>query len=261
MNWARPGDETTRPAIWNGAVIPARSCPWKPSRKLARQDGEDTDVCQRPNPTESITSSNAPTTLVTITATGPTNSEMPLPTDLPTLPGNGGSIVTPTGSSCAQTGTVTQCAIGPGGREACVSTPTCVSWVATATSTTPPEPKITKTPLELKVVVCNNESDFPGHADISESSLKGTVGDFCAVDALGLTMDSGSLPVEETWNDMGGNKFRYTVSWIDGCVTEGDTQDVYEPLGRGKPDCHDIFYHTWRDCEFCIAFHTFRWSS
>ncbi|RSL98939.1 hypothetical protein CEP52_010061 [Fusarium oligoseptatum] len=67
------------------------------------------------------------------------SSSSEMVTDMPTLTQDlpEPTISTPEGSSCAETDTHTQCAMGPGGQQACIERTSCASWVATTTEETP----------------------------------------------------------------------------------------------------------------------------
>lgn len=67
------------------------------------------------------------------------SSSSDMVTDMPTLTQDlpEPTISTPEGSSCAETDTHTQCAMGPGGQQACIERTSCASWVATTTEETP----------------------------------------------------------------------------------------------------------------------------
>ncbi|KAH6894711.1 hypothetical protein B0T10DRAFT_399106, partial [Thelonectria olida] len=200
-------------------------------------------------------------------AASPTTTSAPLTsvvlTNLPTLTDVGTTISTPDGSSCASTATVTQCVIGSGGQSACAERPTCASWVNTqvietteipATTTEPPPVETTsppQTPLELKPVVCENEADFPGHADVSPSAQNSYADLFCEIDTMdnGVTdMGPGDEPLERVRLDQHEITYYYSVSWIDGCVTSVDRQDVAEPLGSDGMACKDILVKAYSDC-------------
>lgn len=243
-----------RYGIWNGVDLTKRACSWNPNPPTNQRRQEDSGgVCELPlSPTTSQTS-----TSIEISTTMP---------PLPTLTNDATAIVTPSGSSCVATGTVTQCIIGSGGQSACVENPTCTSWVNTEVpETTAAPPPVTTaqpppvstdppiTPLELKPVVCEDEANFPGHADISPDSQGNLADRFCEVDTLdsGITdMGPGDAALESTRLDTHEIKYFYSISWIDGCVTTVERQDVEKPVGDGGMACKDIFIQAFSNCKF-----------
>ncbi|KAK7425776.1 hypothetical protein QQZ08_007752 [Neonectria magnoliae] len=110
----------------------------------------------------------------------------------------------------------------------------------TTTSEPPPvttetEDPIPTTPLERQEIICHDEADFPGHADISGGSQ-----DEFSTDFSGLSgpngddnLYDGAGSVELSKEDKHGVSYSYSVHWIDGCVTTKDTQDFRFPLGNG----------------------------
>ncbi|KAH8686198.1 hypothetical protein BGZ61DRAFT_392794 [Ilyonectria robusta] len=106
--------------------------------------------------------------------------------------------------------------------------------VVTAAPTTT-QAAIPVTPLTRQAIVCHNEADFPGHADINGGSqddystdfsgLSGPNGDDNLYDGAGI--------IELSKSDKHGVSYYYSVNWIDGCVTTQDTQNFRFPLGMG----------------------------
>lgn len=106
------------------------------------------------------------------------------------------------------------------------------------TTSSSEEPAIPTTPLERQDIVCHNEADFPGHADIASS----TQHDF-SVTFSGLTVEGSeisddlgpdSAPIEMTKKDKHGVTYTYTASWVEGCATAKGTQSFRFPLGMGS---------------------------
>ena len=108
------------------------------------------------------------------------------------------------------------------------------------------------TPLEQEQVVCRNEAESPGHADIrwdavvrlaskACNSWKGTTDGI--VDA-GDRYYSSSLKAQ-------GVDYDFSATWIPGCVTTTPTQSVYHPLGSDDPECAGLLMTTYTLCKFC----------
>ncbi|KAM5343783.1 hypothetical protein ACJ41O_012320 [Fusarium nematophilum] len=223
-----------RNGIFNGVDLNNRACKWNPNTpsNQRRQEGEETAgaVCEIPLPSSTTTSQSDTTTEA-----------------MPTLTGSPGTIVTPSGSSCVETATVTQCIIGSGGKEACDENPSCASWVSTETTSQEPEPDPTseepepepteteppEMPLEVKKIWCEDEDNFPGHGDIQPGFQAAYAErlceslDFRDTDTLGPDDD----PIEHWEYDFGNISYFYSISWIEGCVTEADVQYVQWPVG------------------------------
>ncbi|KAI2605550.1 hypothetical protein GGR54DRAFT_621191 [Hypoxylon sp. NC1633] len=109
-----------------------------------------------------------------------------------------------------------------------------------------------KTPLELKPVICNNESDFPGHADISGSALGQLASDFCAKSTI---LSPRSSATGGTVTDDNGVNYFFSVQWVFGCVLEdgSEEQSVAAPLGdREHNTCLDLMKNDFFSCKFYI---------
>ncbi|KAF7557904.1 hypothetical protein G7Z17_g214 [Cylindrodendrum hubeiense] len=279
------GQIIDRDAIWNGADLAQPACQWDPnplSNQRREEDSTSGAVCELPLASSSTISSQTSTASETSTASKKStasetstaskkstashtttaskkttaseaeSSTMAMPT-LSNAPV--GTISTHSGSSCAETATATRCAMGPGGQIACVENPTCASWVSTETTTSEePEPTKTETPetpLESKDVVCENEDDFPGHGDIDSTYQYGFAQSFCTPDPgddKTTSIGPGDDPVEDVRSDGGGIHYSYSVSWIDGCVTEVDTQSMQWPIGLDVASCRDLLVAAYSDC-------------
>ncbi|KAH7120544.1 hypothetical protein EDB81DRAFT_914184 [Dactylonectria macrodidyma] len=259
-SWSRgqlPGADGTldRNGICNALDLSKPACSWNPnppSGDQRRQEDNSGGQCEIPLDPSTTTA-------------GVTTTVAPPLTDLPTLTDIGTGIVTPSGSSCAETGTVTQCIPGSGGQSACVENPTCVSWVNTMPPTTteaPPPPVTTTeappvvteppvTPLELKPVVCVDENTLPGHGDINGDTQGNLADVFCEVEPLdnGVSdMGPGDQPLERLREANDEIHYYYSISWVDGCVTTVDRQDVLAPIGDGGASCKDILISTYSNC-------------
>ncbi|KJX94113.1 hypothetical protein TI39_contig4216g00016 [Zymoseptoria brevis] len=114
------------------------------------------------------------------------------------------------------------------------------------TSTPEPEPIPTQsiTPLEVISAECFDEADFPGHADIQGRDQSSFSDYFCNdwndfVDDGQRDIGPGEAVADLHVDDYGVN-YWYEISWVDGCVTTVDRQDVSDPLGEGGKTCKDI---------------------
>ncbi|KAL7906301.1 hypothetical protein GGI35DRAFT_482472 [Trichoderma velutinum] len=125
----------------------------------------------------------------------------------------------------------------------------------TYTTESPPEPTETpKTPLELKPVVCSDESNFPGHGDVHKRDQERQAESFCETYFLdrnqkAIYMNSQSKTVWVTGGGLFGEDHLYfSVSWIDGCETTVDSQNVMLPVGDINVNCGNILFKTYTDC-------------
>ncbi|KXT05630.1 hypothetical protein AC578_5652 [Pseudocercospora eumusae] len=276
LSWSRgtvPHDEIPsedppfpRNGIYNGVSGELRNlvafdtsdiCLWRPGTGSLPRARRELAACQSPLPASEIpgyavksTSVKSPTQTSTAISTTSKPSSIsstyivttfrPVPSLLPTL--TGGGIETKDGSSCVQTATITQCALGPGGRgSACVPSPTCASWIAT-TKAPPPAPK---TPLELKPPVCNNEADLPGHADIGAGFQKFAAKIFCEPRGT-VQIGPSSKRYTARIIDPHGVNYDYEVSWIQGCVTTVEKQSFVSPVPGHI--CEDIMRNAYKNC-------------
>ncbi|SMY24124.1 unnamed protein product [Zymoseptoria tritici ST99CH_1A5] len=201
-----------------------------------RQAGDCGSPSSTPAPTSEPTSASAPAT-----------TPPPL-TDLPDLTTTAFS--TPSGSSCASTTTFSQCN-GSGGGAACVTTSSCASFVATDTPTpTSTEPTSTtyEAPLFTSPTVCNNEADFPGHADVASGAQEKLAQDFCGSHNVEAYPGRGP-PLAETLQDGDDINYFYSISWKDiDCRPEGtDHQNTYMPQGNGIT-CPIVMRAIYRNC-------------
>ncbi|KAH6971314.1 hypothetical protein EDB80DRAFT_692629 [Ilyonectria destructans] len=117
----------------------------------------------------------------------------------------------------------------------------------------PASPTKTKAPMKRNQPVCNDESDFPGHADIRAESVESLAFDFCDIASLYQAIGPGQ-EIKETLSDKYGIKFRYSIKWIEGCITTVDKQEVIYPLTEDDRDwpwgseCWVIFRDSWELC-------------
>ncbi|KAF4343784.1 fc receptor [Fusarium beomiforme] len=157
-------------------------------------------------------------------------------TGLPTLTDVPGPISTPDGSSCAETATNTQCALGGGGGhgQACVENTYCASWVSTKPTEAPAPPEVKTTPLELGPVFCKNRGG--DHKDVNPGAVKSLADAYCEAN-LPVELKPGDPVSGTTKSDI----YYYEVSWVEGCKTTVESQDPYTPLGKDGPPCRDLF--------------------
>jgi hypothetical protein len=120
-------------------------------------------------------------------------------------------------------------------------------------SNPPPPPPDPITPLALKPVVCNNEADLPGHADIASKDQKGLAERFCEVDPSdnGIVDMGPGGKFGRTRQDNYDINYYYEISWVDGCKTTVEKQDLENPIGGGTK-CSDIFVSAYRSCKFLV---------
>lgn len=182
----------------------------------------------------------------------PTTTEAPIViTALPTLTDLPGPITTPDGSSCAETATNTQCALGGGGRgPACVENTYCASWVSTEPTEAPAPPEEVITPLEEGPVFCKNPDG--DHRDVNPGSQRTLADHFCEADLLDtsiIKVEPGMEPFGSTKQDNHGVNYYYEVKWVDGCKTTVDGQDPSFPLGGRDPSCQDLFVRAFKNCD------------
>ncbi|RYP91394.1 hypothetical protein DL770_002439 [Monosporascus sp. CRB-9-2] len=111
--------------------------------------------------------------------------------------------------------------------------PTTTTEEPPTTTEEPPPPATPTTPLERGEIVCHNEADFPGHADISSSAQDDFSTDFSGLEGPGgsddLGPDTGGITL--SMQDGDGINYWYGVFWVQGCVTETATQNFRFPLG------------------------------
>ncbi|KAF4334620.1 fc receptor [Fusarium beomiforme] len=156
---------------------------------------------------------------------------------------NGPGIATSDGSSCVLTALSTQCTT-TSDKPTCTINPSCSSWVSTKPTDQPP------TPLAFKPVVCEKESDYPKHPDISPDFQAGRAGVFCGsgiYDNKAAKMGPGSKPYTAVHKG-GKTNYVYQVSWIEGCKTTVSEQDVSQPTGDKGPRCAEVFKAAFKGC-------------
>ncbi|RWA04550.1 hypothetical protein EKO27_g10559 [Xylaria grammica] len=131
------------------------------------------------------------------------------------------------------------------------STVTTESPTDTTSAESTPTPTVTITPLQVIGIVCNNEADFPGHADVSPGYQKKYAqffGDYAQPESG--DMYSSTPPLDGKFRDPHGISYEYVVSWIPGCVTTVDRQSVQFPLGDGQKNvkARDLLVNDFKHC-------------
>jgi hypothetical protein len=106
---------------------------------------------------------------------------------------------------------------------------------------------------------CNDEKDFPGHADISPLGAAGAIGFVCsAAEKEYWGMRPGDGPYWVTITDEDTHDHRFTWSWIEGCTMENPPVPLNDPFGeggldaRGKSRCDFSFANAWAGCEYTM---------
>ncbi|KAH7141655.1 hypothetical protein EDB81DRAFT_898885 [Dactylonectria macrodidyma] len=111
-------------------------------------------------------------------------------------------------------------------------TTTAVEEPPTTTAVEEPTPNAS---LVRGPVICHNEADFPGHADINGGAQDDFSTDFSGkLGSDGTTMSPTSGPIVWNTQDKHGINYWFSASWVDGCITTVPTQDFQFPLGLGS---------------------------
>lgn len=85
---------------------------------------------------------------------------------------------------------------------------------------------------------CNDESDFPGHAELDEDFAAESAKNFCSAHADDELVPDADKVSENYKADSGVNYF-IQVEWMPGCRTQTSSQKIGEPVG-GFFGCADI---------------------
>ncbi|KAJ3545559.1 hypothetical protein NM208_g2454 [Fusarium decemcellulare] len=137
-----------------------------------------------PSRTTTFSPSSTSSTVESTTSTSEeSSSSSDTVTDMPTLTQDlpEPTISTPEGYSCAETDTHTQCAMGPGGQQACIERTSCASWVTTTTeeseetSTTESPTPTLKTPDHSK----NRKHCYDSGQKSNYGSIEAAAESFC----------------------------------------------------------------------------------
>ena len=114
-----------------------------------------------------------------------------------------------------------------------------------------PAPAPTKVPLAVSAQSCNQDADFPGHADVKEADVSLAAAIVCA--QMPATMDAHSprwTPPKPMYGRSGGYELKFAVEWKGRCATEVEQQSPRDPLGDKPPTnlCYWLFLNNWREC-------------
>ncbi|KAF2962903.1 hypothetical protein GQX73_g10672 [Xylaria multiplex] len=112
-----------------------------------------------------------------------------------------------------------------------------------------PTPTMNITPLKAFDIVCNNEADFPGHADISSSWQKKfahIIHTFWKPD--GGFMYSSSPVIDAKLKDNHGIMYEYSVAWVPTCITITDGQSFQFPLGTQDVTAEGLLEDNYKLC-------------
>lgn len=182
-----------------------------------------------PSGTTTSTPLSSSSTVESTTSTGEeSSSSSDMVTDMPTLTQNlpEPTISTPEGSSCAETDIHTQCAMGPGGQQACIERTSCASWVATTTeeieqtSTTENPTPTLKTPDPSK----NRKNCYNEGQKTNYGSIEAAAESFCH----NVVDDDAQGPIRSNYRREGkkspGHGYHFKVSFevYEGCGWKAD---------------------------------------
>ncbi|KAK4209912.1 pectate lyase superfamily protein-domain-containing protein [Rhypophila decipiens] len=106
------------------------------------------------------------------------------------------------------------------------------------TTTTTRDPGPSPVPLTRGPIVCHDEADFPGHADINPGYQDDFSDDFSGLrtdeelfPGGDDTMGPNSPPIRYRRTDRYGINYDFTCEWVPGCVTTVSGQSFGFPLG------------------------------
>ena len=107
------------------------------------------------------------------------------------------------------------------------------------------------TPLEVRPMVCNNETDYPGHANIHGSSVMTLANEACSDwrDSLWANLNSSSGQLSQDLKDQFSVNYYFLVEWVEGCSTTSFSENVWNPLGKAGLTCEEIMYDDWKNCK------------
>lgn len=285
-------DEAEWRVYFEGRPLDGRTASWIPELgrdQYFRREGEPQkrEECILSTASASAsTASETETKTASLTGTDTpesTTSSKGKPTSsakMPTLTRDPVSITTPSGSSCSETGTVTNC-----NGAACEENPICISWVPVETTTEEPEMTTTEepsetetettptttsepdppnyTPLTPGTISCWDPADTPKHKDISPGTQKSYAEDFSETEpSNGWTFQDES--VGWIWSrDKDGVQYEYTVAWLGKCATDVKEQDMRWPLGQDGEYAEYTAYQIMRDnfekCKSSVRFLELEW--
>ncbi|RYP19193.1 hypothetical protein DL765_003508 [Monosporascus sp. GIB2] len=142
----------------------------------------------------------------------------------------GSSTVTTSSSASTSSASSSSATPPPLSTTSSVPTTSPTSPTSPTSTTTQPTPTPT-TPLERGPIICHNEADFPGHADINPGAQDEFSTDFSGLDNVDEYLGPGSPAIELNTKDGDDISYQYSASWIEGCVTSVDKQSYRFPLG------------------------------
>lgn len=138
-----------------------------------------------------------------------------------------------------------------------LSTVVVSSTSAPPSTTTEEPPEETPTAvLEEKPVVCNDEADFPGHADIQWDAVVNLANVACndwKGTNDGIISDAGG-GYSTSLQDGSDVNYAFSAIWIEGChIADATSQGVWDPLGNGEEDnedtlCPNLFTQSYSAC-------------
>ncbi|RYP57836.1 hypothetical protein DL769_009244 [Monosporascus sp. CRB-8-3] len=195
---------------------------WGSTEESPREDDEAADYAQSQIDaafgSSSVTTSSSASTSSASTSSASTSSAS-------TSSASTSSVST----SSATTSSASSSSATPSPSSTTSSVSTTSSTSSTST-TTQPTPTPT-TPLERGPIICHNEADFPGHADINPDAQDEFSTDFSGLDDVDEYLGPGSPAIELNIKDGDDISYQYSASWVEGCVTSVDKQSYRFPLG------------------------------
>lgn len=92
-------------------------------------------------------------------------------------------------------------------------------------------------------MVCHNEADFPGHADVNDGKQDDFATDFSGESSSDLS--PGSTPIYYKYQDKHDINYEFEARWVDGCETETRKQSFKYPLGLASQNTAQLLV---REC-------------
>ncbi|KAF5241350.1 hypothetical protein FANTH_9155 [Fusarium anthophilum] len=92
------------------------------------------------------------------------------------------------------------------------------------------------------------DADSFSHGDTTSDVFVEVTEKFCK-SLEGTELDSDSDDIYELYKDSAsGEQYAYTVSWVDGCVTDRKSQELTDPTEMGSPNCKEMFGSSYHFC-------------
>ncbi|KAF5632984.1 immunoglobulin a1 protease [Fusarium sp. NRRL 25303] len=128
-------------------------------------------------------------------------------------------------------------------------TPTSQSSAPATTSTTAnADPTQSTTPFADTGRTDCYDADSFSHEDTTSDVFVEVTEKFCK-SLEGVELDSDSDDIYELYKDSTtGEQYAYTVSWVDGCVTDRKSQELTDPTDMGSPNCREMFGSSYHFC-------------